>query len=966
MLEHRARHVWAKSAVDHVGQVDGWLPLWTHLEDTLGIAQRLWDDWMPASVRQQVGAALPDGESDARRLIAFLAGVHDVGKATPAFACQVAVLADVARGVGLHVPVLFPDERRRLPHSLAGEAILERWLADAHGWEGLAAQQLGVVVGGHHGVPPERAAVATAFDREHLIGVGPWREVQTWCVERAAALSGADARWEAWRSIRLSQPVQVTLTAVVIVADWIASGDLFPRCALGQQPADPSAVRVARAWEALDLPAPWLATDQGDDVDDLLRSRFDLPDGLRARPVQRAALERARTMDVPGVLVIEAPMGEGKTEAALLAAEVLAARTGAGGCFVALPTQATTDAMFARVLDWVARVPDARADGANEVVRAVMLAHGKAALNGAFRDLRFDIAQPDIGVDELGSTPRALPAVHDWLTGRKRGVLADFVVGTIDQLLFTSLRARHLVLRHLGMARKVVVIDEVHAYDAYMNVYLNEALEWLGAHGACVVMLSATLPVHLRDGLIASYEKGRRSSAGPARGSRRRGWSTRDGSLDELTVVSDSASEEPPYPVLTTSVAGAVSSTQVPPSGRSAAVRLERADDALDSLVDLLKSRLADGGCALVVRNTVRRAQETAEQLAALLDAEIMLVHSRFIGHHRMAHDAWLRETFGPSGETRPRPGGRPCVVVATQVVEQSLDVDFDLLVTDLAPVDLLLQRMGRLHRHQRGEGERDRPAPLREATCVVVGVTDWEAEPPTVDRGIERVYGRHALLRSAALVADRIALTGRVDLPGDIAPWVQAAYGSDVLGPPSWQATIDLALAVAQREAHDKQERARVFRLAPPQPAGEPILGWLSGSIGEADDQQGGRAQVRDTDDSLEVIVLTRGVDGSIRFPDGVPARGGDVATTDFVPEANEARALAGCSVRVGGAWAKGNRGAELLAALERTCFAAWQQQPLLAGQLVLLLDERGTAEVGGVRFSYDGRRGLEISDGH
>ncbi len=966
MLEHRARHVWAKSALDAVGQVDGWLPLWTHLEDTLGIAQRLWDDWMPQSVRRHVGAELPDGEADARRLIGFLAGVHDVGKATPAFACQVPVLADVARGVGLHVPVLFPDERRRLPHSLAGEAILERWLVEAHGWEVAATQQLGVVVGGHHGVPPERAAVATAFDREYLIGAQDWREVQTWCLERAAGLSGADARWDAWRSVRLPQPVQATLTAVVIVADWIASGDLFPRCALVQQPADPSAVRVERAWEALDLPAPWLAMDQGDDVDDLLRSRFELPDGLRARPVQRAALEQARTMDVPGVLVIEAPMGEGKTEAALLAAEVLAARTGAGGCFVALPTQATTDAMFARVLEWVSRVPDAREDRADDVVRAVMLAHGKAELNGAFRDLRFDIAQPDIGVDEPGSLPRALPAVHGWLTGRKRGVLADFVVGTIDQLLFTSLRARHLVLRHLGMARKVVIVDEVHAYDAYMNVYLHEALEWLGAHGVCVVMLSATLPDHLRDGLVASYEKGRRSSSGSARGSRRRGWSTRDGAPDEPTAVEVSTGEQPPYPVLTTTVAGAVTSTQVPPSGRAAVVRLERVDDDRDSLVDLLKSRLADGGCALVVRNTVRRAQETAGQLAASIDAEVVLVHSRFVGHHRMAHDAWLRETFGPVGTARPGPGERPCVVVATQVVEQSLDVDFDLLVTDLAPVDLLLQRMGRLHRHRRGDGERDRPVSLREAACVVTGVTDWYAEPPTIDRGIERVYGRYALLRAAALVADRIAMGQGVDLPGDIAPWVQAAYGSGVLGPPSWQPTIDLALAAAQREAHDKQERARVFRLAPPQPAGEPILGWLSGSIGEVDDQQRGKAQVRDTDDSLEVIVLVRGTDGSIRFPHGVPGRGGDVVTTDFVPGSSEARALAGCSVRVGGAWAKGTSGAELLTALERTCFAAWQQHPLLAGQLVLLLDEHGTAEVGGARFSYDGRRGLEISNGH
>ncbi|MEK8106498.1 hypothetical protein NKG94_17000 [Micromonospora sp. M12] len=180
----------------------------------------------------------------------------------------------------------------------------------------------------------------------------------------------------------------------------------------------------------------------------------------------------------------------------------MARRTGASGCYLALPTRATSDAMFARMLSWLRRLPDAQVGRGDRDVR---LAHGKAALNPEYDQLRMTSLPSGIAEDTGG----AAIGVHRWLAGPKRTLLSSFVVGTIDQLLFAALRSKHLVLRHLGLAGKVVVIDEAHAYDVYMGRFLDRALEWLGAYGVPVVVLSATLPAHRRAELMAAYDNGR-------------------------------------------------------------------------------------------------------------------------------------------------------------------------------------------------------------------------------------------------------------------------------------------------------------------------------------------------------------------------------------------------------------------------------------------------------------------------
>jgi CRISPR-associated endonuclease Cas3-HD len=481
--------VWAK----HDFESDGWLPLHRHMADSAAVAGKLWDAWLPAQVRDHVSAALPQGPDDARLLAVWLAATHDIGKATPAFACQVEHLADDMRAHGLEMPLQkqMPD-RNLAPHGLAGQLILRDWLVDHHGWNSRDTHQLTIVAGGHHGVQPGYSAIAE-LDRHPQLLRTPghetaWSTAQTELLDTAARITGVDARLSDWKSLKLPQTVQVLLSALVIVADWIASNpDFFPYFP-GERSTDPE--RTREAWRLLDLPRQWKAEEPEGTAAELFSERFDLPEGATVRPVQEQAVEAARQMAGPGLMIVEAPMGEGKTEAALAVAEIFAARSGAGGCFVALPTMATSNAMFERYLTWLERLP-----GMPDEAASVFLAHSKAHLNEEFTQLmgggRRLASDTDRDAEDSGpGTGRRAPAAltaHRWLRGRKKGMLSSFAVGTVDQLLFTGLKSKHLALRHLAMAGKVVVIDEAHAYDTYMNAYLDRALSWLGRYGVPVV-----------------------------------------------------------------------------------------------------------------------------------------------------------------------------------------------------------------------------------------------------------------------------------------------------------------------------------------------------------------------------------------------------------------------------------------------------------------------------------------------
>ncbi|MFF3432343.1 type I-E CRISPR-associated protein Cse1/CasA [Streptomyces sp. NPDC002602] len=940
-LTPAARAVWAKYDKD----ASKWLQLWRHMADSAAMAGRLWDEWAPHNVRRLVADSLPGGDDDARSLIVWLAAIHDIGKATPAFACQVEDLAKGMDSAGLEMPTQkqFGDARKRAPHGLAGQVIVEEWL-EQQGWSPRAAMAFATPVGGHHGVLPGHEQFSYLHQHTELLRTPGrseqrWGEVQTELLEACAAAYGVQSRLPHWRTVKLPQPVQVVLSALVILADWIASNsDLF-LLTPEEQPRD-EATRIESAWRGIELPRPWSPATVADGAQGLFEARFALSE---IRPLQEEAVRLARETPTPGLMIVEAPMGEGKTEAALAVAEIFAARTGAGGCFVALPTRATANAMYSRLRSWLARLP-------GEGTHTVSLAHSKAFLQDDFaRDLRAGsrtIAAVDL--DGMTDSVRSVRddrcaaaselVAHQWLRGRKKGMLAPFVVGTIDQLLYAGLKSRHLVLRHLALAGKVVVIDEVHAYDAYMNEYLERVLSWLGHYKVPVVMLSATLPVSRRKALALAYA--------------------------ETAAGRDDLLESDRYPLISVIAEGQDTTVSTPPAAadRRSTIKLEQLDDGLGPLADRLESELAGGGCALVIRNTVDRVLAAAEVLRERFEPEsVTVVHSRFIDLDRARNDDELVATFGPSGK---RPVDRH-IVVASQVAEASLDIDFDLLVTDLAPVDLMLQRMGRLHRHRRGDGQRERPEGLREPKCLVTGV-DWEAEPPAPESGSAAVYGGHVLLRSLAVLRPHWA--GRpVVLPDEISTLVQSAYGNEVPSVPAcWEEAMERARAEHEQSMAKQRRQAQSFRIDDVRKNGRSLIGWIDAGVGDAEDTRAGRAQVRDSDESLEVLVIQRRGDGTYAtLPELDRDMGGLDLPIDAVPPPRAARAALASALRLPYHFSKPWLIDRVIAELEQFYPEAWQvkESHMLAGELFLVLDEDCQTRLAGFEVRYSRTDGLEVT---
>ncbi|CAG7574690.1 CRISPR-associated endonuclease/helicase Cas3 [Barrientosiimonas humi] len=932
-----ARSVWGKTDRD----TGSWMPLVQHLEDSAAVAGFLWDEWLAPNVRRVISEPLPSGEADGRALLTFLAGIHDLGKASPAFAAKAeyagpefAGLVTDMEGQGLRVG---PASPQAPPHCRVGQFLLTEWLQQ-QGFSKGAADGFASPVGAHHGVPPTTLELRALRGQESVGATDAWRAVQSEIVEGVAARTGADQLLPDWTRLSLPLTAQVLLTAAVVVADWLASDvKRFPHEVLA------AGARLANAQLARDLMMPWSPT-AAPDAESLLRERFPHLADAQIHPMQIDAVKAAKAVEEPAALLIEAPMGQGKTEAALAAAEVLASRFGQSGVMVGLPTMATSDAMFGRVRSWIDDLPG---DAAN----SIFLAHGKAELNDDYALLTKDAYYRSVGDPERDRSDPGGAQASSWLQGRRKGVLANMVVGTIDQVLMGALKVRHTALRLLALAGKVVVIDEVHASDVYMNVYLRGVLEWLGAFGTPVVLVSATLPPRTREELLAAYAAGRR------------------GLVDDLTDQ-DAQDEEHAgaYPRVT--VQGR-SRTTVPVEvvGESRDLAVERMDDDVTELVGLVGGAVADGACVAVICNTVTRAQEAYDALLERLGPErVQLVHSRFVATDRMRREQHLRDLLGPPGSDGVSVGRpRGFVVVGTQVLEQSLDIDVDLMITDLAPIDLVLQRSGRLHRHRRGAGEQHRPEAFRTPRLYVraVGPIDLAGDPPALDDGGTAVYGGAPLLRSA-LVLEPYLAGQPLALPADIPVLVARGYSAALEPPAGWATAWAEAEKTAQREAENREEAAGKFLLVDPFYE-RSMIGWLNARVDDRGDEARSAAQVRDGDEGIEVVIVIRNDFGEVSLlpgENGEPGRSLPDVSFD-APEHALAREVARHSLRLPATMSRGRRGDAVIAELERlgADFTGWQQSRWLRGVLVLPLDGEGRANISGQFLHYDRDRGLMMT---
>ncbi|WP_161897298.1 CRISPR-associated helicase Cas3' [Gordonia spumicola] len=909
-MSARARVLWAKSDYD---APENWMPLYQHMADSAAVASQLWDEFLPSAVKLIVTESMDGDDARAKRLAVFLASGHDAGKASPAFACQVDGLRSTIADSGLPFHVSVDRNRSKLPHSAAGKLIQERWLVETRGFHPTRADMYAAIALGHHGsfTPP---APVYADGSAELLGSGTlWEATQNELMEYVATLAGlTDDDFDELRSLRLTQPAAIVIVGLTVMADWIASNTYyFP---LTTAPRDVGA--AAEAMNRLRLPAPWRTEDLADAEIFADHLRLDAP-----RPLQTTLVALARTLESPELLILEAPTGDGKTKAALGASEILAARFGLGGVMFALPTQATSDGILGPVLDWL--------DAANgSGTTSLVLAHGKAEFNDEYQDI-VEMSRVYDNNDADGQV-----IAHSFLTGRaKLTTMSDFVVGTIDQLLLGALRSKHVALRHLGLAGKVVIIDECHAADAYMRVYLCRMLTWLAAYGVPVIAMSATLTPSIRAELLTAYNDGL-------------------GRYDDLA-----ADEVIVYPRITRTSDNGSEIIAVPASSRTAVLTIGELPGEADTVASAAAEAASTGANVAVVCNAVNRAQSVYRAVRSLVPdgVDVVLLHSRFLAPDRAAREQRLRERLGP--DTVRDPATRPVLVVATQVIEQSLDIDFDVMFSDIAPIDLLLQRAGRLHRHDWKHG--DRPAQHQTATLTLTGFTREDVGPPVLDSGCTAVYGTASLLRAIATIDEHFQTSDVITSPDDVAVLVTRAYET-ITAPSGWEDAWATATTADEEARVKQQNKAEDFLLDPP--TSKSLTGWSERQAADPTTSERGAAQVRDTEDTIEVVVVQR-VGRTVVIPTWAADSPGAQVENSTVVDDDVARAAAMNTLRLPGFLGRQGIGDRLIDELEQNGVDCWQNSRWLRGALPLVLDTNGDAEHVDFLFHYDTELGLVLT---
>ena len=871
-LSSSARVLWAKS-----GESSGHRLL-AHMLDVAAVAEAI---VLRESLRTREWIASAFGLSGdlTPRWLAVFAGLHDFGKAIPGFQCKwpegqsedetagLSFLPDVALRANRHdwasAALLRPEFIKRFPGA---------------GWAGAVSQALGA----HHGYFPNSPEIRSEFAR-------PMYEDATWAAARAELIGAYfDVLRPGEPPVQEDTPLHALawLAGLTSVADWIGSNlEWFPPGERGESLTEHHAKARLLAEQALDAigwPSHRLLLSDAMPTNALLgrilnRAKAD------ARPLQTAADRLLSSASGPVLMIVEAPMGEGKTELAFLAHLRLQAANDHRGLYVALPTQATGNAMFDRALIFLRNfAPDTGLD--------IQLAHGGAMLDERLHQLR--------GIDDSTSESVASSA---WFSQRKRPLLSPYGVGTIDQALFAVLNVKHHFVRLWGLANRVVVLDEVHAYDTYTSGLIEALLRWLKAMNCSVVLMSATLPVQRRDTFLKAWG----------------GENAPDIAYPRLVQVCD----------------GKIRGEHVACRPLDL-IAVSGINEDLSSLAAAALEKLAAGGCGVVIVNTVQRAQELYLGLKSQLgaDTELLLFHARFPADERGVRERAVLEKFG-------RDAMRPkcALLIATQVVEQSLDIDFDFMISDLAPVDLLLQRAGRLHRHKR-----ERPA-VHRVPCLVVAGFGQERLPELTETAWGYVYDPYVLYRTWNIAGKEPVWT----LPSDIDRLVQTVYASDPIEAEEreeYLKTLDQALGKHLAVIQEQRQHARNVALDVEADAANAYLDKPRAN--EEGEGEGRQVVTRLGEPSLTVVPILVGDDGWRLFAEDAP----------FDPEIEVTHELA---KRIYRRQLRVSRKDIVNGLLAQPTVPAFDSHPLLRNLHPLRL-KNGAAEFDRVRVCLDSELGL------
>ncbi|MDE2993989.1 MAG: CRISPR-associated helicase Cas3' [Chloroflexota bacterium] len=696
------RRFWAKAdrqAPDRIHLLEH------HLADVGACFEALLDQ--PTIRRRLARTACLDQLDDATAArLAVFAALHDIGKVNVGFQARIWRKTDIPMGQLIPcrtghtadlVPVLDPY----------GDTETAAWFFPALGWVddvlewddkgGVTACALFVAALSHHGEP-----LNLHDDRQRNPRV--WRSFGKLDPHRYVARIGKlvrewfPAAFDSGAPPLPSEPAfQHMFLGLCNWADWIGSDeDWFPYC---DRPDDnyiaTARERAKRAVKSIGLNL----SDQRNDFADVpgFGELFDIPGAPTPNAIQETA---QRTPLDQQLVIIESETGSGKTEAALWRFAKMYERQLVDGLYFALPTRAAAVQLHRRVTSFILNMLSG--DYQPEPVLAVP-GYVRAG-DFAGRHL------PDYKV-LWDDHPNDATRNRRWAAeSAKRFLAAQIAVGTVDQAMLGALQVKNAHMRAACLARNLLVVDEVHASDTYMSVVLEQLLAaHLGAGGYALLM-SATL-----------------GSAARLR------WLFRPGRTNELPSLALNDAINTAYPAVTTLGDGREAVLAAGENDQHKEVQITARPEMHEfaSVAQRALTAARAGAKVLVVRNTVDYAiniQEAIEELAGPADAGLLftvcgkrtLHHGRFAAADRRLLDAEVERQLG-----KQRPAGGH-IVVGTQTLEQSLDIDADLLITDLCPVDVLLQRIGRLHRHER----HDRPPGYTTPACTVLTPPDNDLSP--------------------------------------------------------------------------------------------------------------------------------------------------------------------------------------------------------------------------------------------
>lgn len=900
------KFLWAKKEVSETGYK--WLPLDQHLKDTRDIGGSLFEHWLSPGQKNNISKALGyfDNE-DSKRFFQFLCQVHDIGKATAAFQLTKTffstkdlenILLEKLSDAGFKdVDSLILASPNKSPHNLCGQAILSWFNIDL---------DITSIIGSHHGIPVNKKSILNEqksylsnyyqVEDEDSPIFKKWHDCQKNILETALSENGYESVYDL---PKVSKKAQIILTGLLIMADWISSNkQYFPLIDIEENEVKNLVERSKNAyskWKSSDL---WETVDIND-IENVYQNRF----GFDENEEQKIFKEIVDKIEDCGIIIFEAAMGMGKTEASLIGVEQLALKSQRKGMFFGLPTQATSNGIFPRIKDWLEKLDTKNKHG-------LRLCHGKAYLNDDFTSLA-----SNINIDQIDNSS---VVINEWFSGRKQTTLDDFVVGTVDQFLMMSLKQRHVFLRHLGFDKKVVVIDEVHAYDVYMDQYLMQSIRWLGAYKVPVILLSATLPAEKREKMLKSYLLGRGASSSAIK--------------ENLKNLNKEA-----YPMISYSDGEEIKQFYNFNKKQDKDVEIIKYQDT--DILPLLKDMLEKKAIVGVIVNTVKRAQEIAKKSIEVFGEDFVeLLHSSFISTDRIKKEKALIDMIGKNAD---RPKGK--IIIGSQVIEQSLDIDFDVLITDLAPIDLILQRIGRLHRHK----NENRPEEFLKPKVYVLLTND----KLDFEDGSKAVYKEYILARSQYFLPDKIKI------PSQISSLVQKVYSEEDLNLNSeiYKKYNDFKSS-NKKYIEAKKLKASTYLLSQEDKNKNNLIGWLDGDA-VANTEEKAYAQVRDSNETIEIIALKEVGGGYGLFEDGI-----DIS--EKISDIRIAKKVSSNTIKLPASLCAYYKIDETIDELERynmKKLANWREISWLKGSLGIIFDKDNSFVLAGYKLTYSQKLGLE-----